>query len=55
MCQIDAKREADLLVSGVNGLGMGLSHGGRQLDDVVATIDYHLTRLFGEPELAVRR
>ena len=49
VCQIDAQREADLLVSGVNGLGMDLLHGRRQLDDVVATIDYHLTRLFGDP------
>jgi hypothetical protein len=23
--------------------------GRRQLDDVMGTIDYHLTRLFGEP------
>jgi AcrR family transcriptional regulator len=49
VCRIDAKREADLLVSGVNGLGMDLLHGRRQLDDVMGTIDYHLTRLFGEP------
>jgi AcrR family transcriptional regulator len=47
--RIDAQREADLLVSGVNGLGMDLLHDRRQLDDVVATIDYHLTRLFGDP------
>ncbi|HEX4221664.1 MAG TPA: TetR/AcrR family transcriptional regulator [Pseudonocardiaceae bacterium] len=47
--RIDAKREADLLVSGVNGVGMDLLHGRRQLDDVVATIEYHLARLFGDP------
>jgi AcrR family transcriptional regulator len=52
---IDAKHEADLIVSGVNGLGMDLLHGRRRLDDVVATIDYHLVRLFGDPPTASRR
>lgn len=46
---IDAKREADLIVSGVHGLGMDLLHDRRELNDVIATIDYHLARLFGEP------
>ena len=45
--RVNAKHEADLIVSGVNGLGIDLLHGRRQLDDVVAVIDYHLARLFG--------
>lgn len=45
--RINARHEADLIVSGVNGLGMDLLHGRRHLDDVIAVIDYHLARLFG--------
>jgi AcrR family transcriptional regulator len=45
--RVNARHEADLIVSGVNGLGIDLLHGRRQLDDVVAVIDYHLARLFG--------
>jgi hypothetical protein len=50
--RIDAKHEADLIVSGINGLGMDLLHERRQFDDVVATIEYHLDRLFGAPPTA---
>lgn len=50
--RINAKHEADLIVSGVNGLGMDLLHERRGLDDVVATIEYHLDRLFGAPPTA---
>ncbi len=45
--RVNARHEADLIVSGANGLGIDLLHGRRQLDDVVAVIDYHLARLFG--------
>ncbi|MCQ8768527.1 TetR/AcrR family transcriptional regulator [Streptomyces telluris] len=41
----DPGREADLLVSGVTGLGMDVLHGRRTLADVRATLDYHLDRI----------
>lgn len=43
----DPRREADLLVSGVTGLGMDVVHGRRTLAEVRATIGYHLDRLGG--------
>ncbi|KOT99611.1 hypothetical protein ADK70_03075 [Streptomyces rimosus subsp. pseudoverticillatus] len=43
---VDPAREADLLVSGVTGLGMDVLHGRRTMADVQATIDYHLDRIF---------
>ncbi|WP_208853345.1 TetR/AcrR family transcriptional regulator [Streptomyces albofaciens] len=42
---VDPAREADLLVSGVTGLGMDVLHGRRTMTDVQATIDYHLDRI----------
>ncbi|QLE70598.1 TetR/AcrR family transcriptional regulator [Streptomyces rectiverticillatus] len=41
----DPGREADLLVSGVTGLGMDVLHGRRTLADVRTTLDYHLGRI----------
>ncbi|MFC5143273.1 TetR/AcrR family transcriptional regulator [Streptomyces aureoversilis] len=41
----DPGREADLLVSGVTGLGMDVLHGRRTLADVRTTLDYHLDRI----------
>ncbi|MFF7725322.1 TetR/AcrR family transcriptional regulator [Streptomyces sp. NPDC008001] len=41
----DPEREADLLVSGVTGLGMDVLHGRRTLADVRVTLDYHLDRI----------
>lgn len=43
----DPRREADLLVSGVTGLGMDVVHGRRTLAEVRETIGYHLDRLGG--------
>ncbi|GIG65700.1 hypothetical protein Pen01_19950 [Phytomonospora endophytica] len=43
----DPRREADLLVSGITGLGMDVVHGRRTLAEVRATIAYHLDRLGG--------
>ncbi|MFI9202291.1 TetR/AcrR family transcriptional regulator [Streptomyces sp. NPDC053048] len=42
----DPRREADLLVAGVTGLGIDVLHGRRTLADVRHTIDYHLDRIF---------
>ncbi|WP_424888453.1 TetR/AcrR family transcriptional regulator [Streptomyces sp. XH2] len=42
---LDPEREADLLVSGVTGLGMDVLHGRRTLADVRTTLDYHLDRI----------
>jgi AcrR family transcriptional regulator len=42
---LDPVREADLLVSGVTGLGMDLLHGRRTTSEVRRTVDYHLDRL----------
>ncbi|GAA0266266.1 TetR/AcrR family transcriptional regulator [Cryptosporangium japonicum] len=42
---IDPAREADLLVSGVSGLGLDLLHGRRTAADVRRTVDYHLARI----------
>ncbi|MGW2631909.1 TetR/AcrR family transcriptional regulator [Streptomyces chattanoogensis] len=44
---LDPEREADLLVSGVTGLGMDVLHGRRTLADVRRTVDYHLDRILG--------
>ncbi|MFJ9416163.1 TetR family transcriptional regulator C-terminal domain-containing protein [Streptomyces sp. NPDC101227] len=44
---LDPEREADLLVSGVTGLGMDVLHGRRTLADVRRTVDYHLDRTLG--------
>ncbi|MFG2094810.1 TetR/AcrR family transcriptional regulator [Streptomyces sp. NPDC048612] len=43
---LDPWREADLLVSGVVGLGSDVLHGRRTLDEVRRTLDYHLDRIF---------
>ncbi|MDI6102098.1 TetR/AcrR family transcriptional regulator [Actinoplanes sp. NEAU-A12] len=45
---IDVRREADLLVSGVTGLGMDLLHRRRPLADVRRTLDYHLDRILAD-------
>ncbi|WP_367135676.1 MULTISPECIES: TetR/AcrR family transcriptional regulator [Streptomyces] len=42
---VDPEREADLLVSGVTGLGMDVLHGRRTLAEVRTTLDYHLDRI----------
>ncbi|EXG82624.1 TetR/AcrR family transcriptional regulator [Cryptosporangium arvum] len=42
---IDPAREADLLVSGVTGLGVDLLHRRRSTADVRRTLDYHLARI----------
>ncbi|MDT3400255.1 TetR/AcrR family transcriptional regulator [Streptomyces sp. B1866] len=44
---LDPEREADLLVSGVTGLGLDVLHGTRTVDDVLRTVDYHLARVLG--------
>ncbi|MEU9110931.1 TetR/AcrR family transcriptional regulator [Streptomyces sp. NPDC048483] len=44
---LDPEREADLLVSGVTGLGMDALHGRRTLAEVRRTVDYHLDRILG--------
>ncbi|MEV4433139.1 TetR/AcrR family transcriptional regulator [Streptomyces sp. NPDC049555] len=46
---IDARHEADLLVSGATGLGMDVVHGRRSLADARAVLDYHLARIFPPP------
>ncbi|MEV5593147.1 TetR/AcrR family transcriptional regulator [Streptomyces sp. NPDC052496] len=43
---VDPAREADLLVSGVSGLGLDVLHGRRTMAEVQSVIDYHLDRLF---------
>ncbi|MBZ4321841.1 TetR/AcrR family transcriptional regulator [Streptomyces sp. SCA2-4] len=43
---VDPRREADLLVSGVIGLGIDVLHGRRGVADVRRTVDYHLERIF---------
>ncbi|MEV8022558.1 TetR/AcrR family transcriptional regulator [Streptomyces sp. NPDC086554] len=43
---LDAHREADLLVAAAVGLGGDVLHERRTLDDVRATLDYHLTKIF---------
>ncbi|OKI10253.1 transcriptional regulator [Streptomyces sp. CB02923] len=43
---VDPVREADLLVSGVTGLGLDVLYGRRTMAGVRATIDYHLDRIF---------
>ncbi|MFK8849055.1 TetR/AcrR family transcriptional regulator [Streptomyces sp. Ac-502] len=43
---VDPAREADLLVSGVSGLGLDVLHGRRTMAEVRHTIDYHLDRIF---------
>jgi AcrR family transcriptional regulator len=43
---LDARREADLLVAAAVGLGGDVLHERRTLDDVRATLDYHLGKLF---------
>ncbi|MEU7222720.1 TetR/AcrR family transcriptional regulator [Streptomyces chrestomyceticus] len=43
---VDPAREADLLVSGVSGLGLDVLHGRRTMAEVQRTIDYHLDRIF---------
>ncbi|MFI6089480.1 hypothetical protein [Streptomyces sp. NPDC051218] len=44
---LDAGFEADLLVAAAVGLGGDVLHGRRTLNDVRATLDYHLAKLFG--------
>lgn len=39
--------EADLLVSGIAGLGFDILHGRQRTTAVLATLDYHLDRIFG--------
>ncbi|MEU1782795.1 TetR/AcrR family transcriptional regulator [Streptomyces abikoensis] len=43
---LDPQHEADLLVSGVTGLGLDVVHERRSLADVRAVLDYHITRVF---------
>ncbi|AEW93205.1 transcriptional regulator [Streptantibioticus cattleyicolor NRRL 8057 = DSM 46488] len=43
--RLDAGREADILVSGVVGLGMDVVQGRRTMEDVMATLDYHIERI----------
>ncbi|MFI6685010.1 hypothetical protein [Streptomyces sp. NPDC050485] len=43
---LDARHEADLLVSGAVGLGGDMLHGRRGAAQVAATLDYHLDRIF---------
>ncbi|MCC3771204.1 TetR/AcrR family transcriptional regulator [Streptomyces sp. UNOC14_S4] len=43
---LDARHEADLLVSGAVGLGSDMLHGRRTAADVLRTLDYHLDRIF---------
>ncbi|MCA6096568.1 TetR family transcriptional regulator [Streptomyces sp. SCA3-4] len=44
-----AEAEADLLVSGVTGLGMDVLHGRRTLAGVRRTLDHHLDRILTGP------
>ncbi len=41
------RHEADLLVSGVTGLGLDVLHGRRTMAEVSRILDYHLDRLLG--------
>ncbi|MBG0814065.1 TetR/AcrR family transcriptional regulator [Planomonospora sp. ID82291] len=43
--RLDPGHEADLLVSGVSGLGMDVLHGRRTIAQVRRVIDYHLDRI----------
>ncbi|WP_226598722.1 TetR/AcrR family transcriptional regulator [Streptomyces violascens] len=43
---LDARHEADLLVSGAVGLGGDMLHGRRGPAEVTATLGYHLDRIF---------
>jgi AcrR family transcriptional regulator len=43
----DPRHEANLLVSGITGLGLDVLHDRYRPDEVIATLDYHLDRLFG--------
>ncbi|GAA4582068.1 TetR/AcrR family transcriptional regulator [Planotetraspora phitsanulokensis] len=43
---LDPDHEADLLVSGVSGLGMDVLHGRRTMAEVQRVVDYHLGRIF---------
>ncbi|MFE7609963.1 TetR/AcrR family transcriptional regulator [Streptomyces celluloflavus] len=43
----DPRHEADLLVSGVTGLGLDVLHGRRTMAEVSRTLDYHLDRILG--------
>ncbi|MGW1864087.1 TetR/AcrR family transcriptional regulator [Streptomyces mauvecolor] len=43
---LDARHEADLLVSGAVGLGGDMLHGRRGAVEVTATLGYHLDRIF---------
>ncbi|MFC3817327.1 TetR/AcrR family transcriptional regulator [Planomonospora venezuelensis] len=47
---LDARREADLLVAGITGLGLDVLHERRSLADVRAVADYHLARIFAVEE-----
>ncbi|MEU3714173.1 TetR/AcrR family transcriptional regulator [Streptomyces catenulae] len=42
---VDPRHEADLLVSGVTGLGGDLLHGRRPREDVLRVLGYHLDRI----------
>ncbi|MEU7133689.1 TetR/AcrR family transcriptional regulator [Streptomyces sp. NPDC046261] len=46
---VDPLLEADLLVSGVTGLGLDIVHGRRTLAEVRRAIDYHLDRILAAP------
>ncbi|MDT0449506.1 TetR/AcrR family transcriptional regulator [Streptomyces hesseae] len=48
---LDPQHEADLLVSGITGLGLDVVHERRSLTDIRAVLDYHITRVF-PPEVA---
>ncbi|MGW7071610.1 TetR/AcrR family transcriptional regulator [Streptomyces sp. NPDC054855] len=43
---LNAQREADLLVAAAVGLGGDVLHARRTLNDVRATLDYHLAKIF---------
>lgn len=45
---VDPAREADLLVSGITGLGIDLLHHRRSHADVRRTLDYHLNRILSD-------
>ncbi|MEU1827510.1 TetR/AcrR family transcriptional regulator [Streptomyces abikoensis] len=49
---LDPQHEADLLVSGVTGLGLDVVHERRSLADVRAVLDYHITRVFSPRSVA---
>ncbi|MGW4483039.1 TetR/AcrR family transcriptional regulator [Amycolatopsis sp. NPDC004368] len=44
---IQPRHEANLLVAGITGLGLDVLHGRFTPAEAIATLDYHLGRLFG--------